>query len=157
MPQKVSEKHRKYSSYFASLLKKTQKTFCEELDVEEGIALNNALTENLFVTIVCILNRFCIFIDLFLFPKDFQNNDFFDSIHRVPVFLVGKPGTSKTLTLQIISSNLQGQQSPNPYWKRFEISPLFYLLSLLFYSDLFIPFFQISFCICVSLSMQSYE
>ena len=94
MPQKVSENHRKYSSYFASLLKKTQSRFCEQLEVEEGIALNNALTENLFVTIVCILNR-------------------------VPVFLVGKPGTSKTLTLQIIASNLQGQQSPNAFWRRY--------------------------------------
>jgi hypothetical protein len=41
--------------------------------MEDDIALNLTLKENLFVTIICILNR-------------------------VPVFLVGKPGTSKSIT-----------------------------------------------------------
>ena len=41
--------------------------------MEEDIALNENLKENLFVTVICILNR-------------------------VPAFLVGKPGTSKSIT-----------------------------------------------------------
>ena len=80
--------------YFRGLLADAQQFFCSQVELGEGIALNAALTENLFVTIVCILNR-------------------------VPVFLVGKPGTSKTLTLQIIASNLQGKQSPNPFWRKY--------------------------------------
>ena len=47
--------------------------------VEEGVALNEALSENLFVSIVCILNK-------------------------LPLFLVGKPGTSKTLTMQVAAA-----------------------------------------------------
>jgi hypothetical protein len=35
------------------------------------------------------------------------------------VFLVGKPGSSKTLTLQIIANNLNGEQSQNKFWRRF--------------------------------------
>jgi E3 ubiquitin-protein ligase RNF213 len=49
--------------------------FAQNLEIEEGIAMNQALMENLFVTIVCILNK-------------------------VPCFVVGKPGSSKTLTMQ---------------------------------------------------------
>jgi hypothetical protein len=59
-----------------------------------GIALNQALSENLFVIIVCILNK-------------------------IPIFVVGKPGTSKTLAIQIIASNLQGAQSPMLFWRSF--------------------------------------
>ena len=56
--------------------------------VEDGIAMNEALRENLFVTAVCVLNK-------------------------IPVFLVGKPGSSKTLTMQVLTSNMQGKQSPS--------------------------------------------
>ena len=69
-PVKQREVYKTLSAYFGAILKKTQNEFCCHLEIEEGIAKNGALTENLFVTIVCILNR-------------------------VPVFLVGKPGTSK--------------------------------------------------------------
>ena len=40
-------------------------------------------------------------------------------LNRLPLFLVGKPGTSKTLTMQVITSNLQGQQSPRAYFRDF--------------------------------------
>jgi len=50
--------------------------FATNMVMEEGIALNAALKENLFVVIVCILNK-------------------------LPVFIVGKPGSSKTLTMQV--------------------------------------------------------
>ena len=50
--------------------------------LEPGIARNDALRENVFVVVTCIFNR-------------------------MPVFVVGKPGSSKTLALQIVASNLQ--------------------------------------------------
>ena len=40
-------------------------------------------------------------------------------LNKIPVFVVGKPGTSKTLALQVIASNLQGQQSSHRTWRRF--------------------------------------
>ena len=94
IPQEKSNLLKNHIEYFNALLMEAQHFFCSQVELGEGIALNAALTENLFVTIVCILNR-------------------------VPVFLVGKPGTSKTLTLQIIASNLQGKQSPNPFWRKY--------------------------------------
>ena len=92
--------------------------------MEEDIALNPSLSENLFVSVICILNR-------------------------VPVFLVGKPGTSKSITfafllpsifffrltplflfflsyrMQIIASNLCGKQSPKKFWRQF---PAIYII-----------------------------
>ena len=46
------------------------------MELEEGIAMNDALTENVFVLVICILNR-------------------------IPIFVVGKPGSSKTLAIQV--------------------------------------------------------
>ena len=67
---RIPEGYKRLSEYVSTCLKETEQKFCKELELGEGIALNNALTENLFVAIMCILNK-------------------------VPVFLVGKPGTSK--------------------------------------------------------------
>ena len=71
-----------------------QRKLCKKIQIEEGISLNSALIENIFVMLICILNR-------------------------IPIFLVGKPGSSKTLTMQVIASNLQGNQSPVKFWKAF--------------------------------------
>ena len=60
---------------FARVLVGVQRRFSQHVQVDDGIALNESLTTNLFVGLVCILNK-------------------------LPLFIVGKPGTSKTLTLQ---------------------------------------------------------
>lgn len=85
---------------FESVLSSTQRSFCGKFQLEPGIALNEALSENLFLSVVCILNK-------------------------IPLFLVGKPGTSKTLALQIAASNLLGKSSPIPYWRRFPALAVF--------------------------------
>ena len=77
---------------FAQTVQTAQERFCSRIEVESGIAMNEALSENLFVVIVCIINR-------------------------IPVFLVGKPGSSKTLTLQILANNLNGEQSAHKFWR----------------------------------------
>ncbi|KAH9251570.1 hypothetical protein BASA81_010609 [Batrachochytrium salamandrivorans] len=77
-----------------TVLASTQRGFTQRFQLERGIAMNEALSENLFLCVVCILNR-------------------------IPLFLVGKPGTSKTLALQIAASNLLGRSSPRPFWRKF--------------------------------------
>ena len=47
--------------------------------------MNFALMENLYATVICILNK-------------------------IPIFVVGKPGSSKTLTMQVLGGNLQGNR-----------------------------------------------
>jgi hypothetical protein len=62
---------------FAELLRAEQLDLLNRMDVPVGIARNKAILENVFVTLVCMLNH-------------------------VPVFVIGKPGSGKTLALQLI-------------------------------------------------------
>ena len=84
----------------AAVLAQVQKKFVRNMEVEEGIAMNEALSENLFVTCICVLNL-------------------------LPLFIVGKPGTSKTLTMQVLSNNLQGSRSPSSFFRQFPAMHVF--------------------------------
>ncbi|CAG2207748.1 RNF213 [Mytilus edulis] len=61
-------------------------------ELPPGTALNTALQENVFMLLVCILNK-------------------------IPIFLVGKPGCSKSLSMQLIRSNLRGKDSSTPLFQ----------------------------------------
>ena len=70
------------------------------MELGENIARNAALRENIFMMAVCV--------DL-----------------RIPLFLVGKPGSSKSLAKAIVASSMQGQASSNDLLKSFkQVSPL---------------------------------
>ena len=108
---------------FERVIAGVQKRLCANVEVEDGVAMNAALSENLFVGIVAILNRR-------VGPPHPRETPLSPScIHhprlRLPLFIVGKPGTSKTLTLQVIASNLQGAQSPRPFFRSFPVVHLF--------------------------------
>ena len=77
------------AGFFSRFVEGLSKEFCDGLQVEDDIAMNAALRENLFVTIICVVNR-------------------------IPVFLVGKPGSSKTLTMKVLQDNLQVRPPPPP-------------------------------------------
>ena len=61
----------------------------------ENIACNAALRENVFMMAVCV--------DL-----------------RIPLFLVGKPGSSKSLAKSIVSDSMKGSASQNDLLKSFK-------------------------------------
>ena len=63
-----------------------QQVFLDELELPPQIARNHALSENVFMMIVCI--------DL-----------------RIPLFLVGKPGSSKSLAKDVVKNSMKGQLS----------------------------------------------
>lgn len=63
--------------------------------IEDNIARNAALRENLFMMFVCI--------EL-----------------RIPLFLVGKPGSSKSLAKTIIQTSMKGKNSKNPKLRDFK-------------------------------------
>jgi hypothetical protein len=78
-----------------------QMDYLSRMKLPSGTAPNEALRENVFTLLVCILNR-------------------------VPVFLVGKPGCSKSLAMQLIDANLRGADSRDDF---FRALPQVYLLS----------------------------
>ena len=63
-----------------------------DIDVERGIAKNNALRENIFCELFCLVNK-------------------------VPLIICGKPGSSKTLSVQLILNNMKGKSSLNDFFK----------------------------------------
>ncbi len=72
------------------LLDAEQQGYLDRMELPPGVAANAPLRENVFVALVCILCRF-------------------------PLFLVGKPGSSKSLALQLINANLRGHDAKDPF------------------------------------------
>ena len=75
------------------LLDAEQQEYLDRMEIPPGVAVNQALRENVFVALVCILNRF-------------------------PVLLLGKPGSSKSLALQLINANLRGTDAKDPFLRQ---------------------------------------
>ena len=75
-----------------AIVRAEQDDYLERMELPEGTAKNSALRENVFVMLVCILNH-------------------------IPVFVVGKPGCSKSLSMQVIRSNLRGKDAKDSFLK----------------------------------------
>ena len=75
---------------FEQVLQEVQKSFVSNMKFPKGIALNEALCENVFMILVSVLNQ-------------------------IPIFIIGKPGTSKSLAVELIQTNLQGKASENDF------------------------------------------
>ena len=65
------------------------------LKIGQNIARNAALSENVFMMVVCI--------EL-----------------QIPLFVVGKPGSSKSLAKAVVADNMQGDKSPSQLFKTFK-------------------------------------
>ena len=63
------------------------------MKIPDDIAQNQALRENVYTMLICIMNR-------------------------VALFIVGKPGCSKSLSIQLLVSNIRGRDSADPYFKK---------------------------------------
>lgn len=74
------------------MLTRTQYEFVSQMDLGDGIALNEGLRENLFMLLVSIMNQ-------------------------IPILLVGKPGCSKSLAMNVLQSNLNGDVSRRDIFK----------------------------------------
>ncbi|XP_077969852.1 E3 ubiquitin-protein ligase rnf213-alpha-like isoform X1 [Styela clava] len=72
-----------------------QMIFANNLKMDDNIACNEALRENVFLISVCA--------DL-----------------RMPLFIVGKPGSSKSLAKTIVADNMQGKSSYTELYKNFK-------------------------------------
>jgi nucleoside-triphosphatase THEP1 len=69
-----------------------QKDIVTRMELPPAIAINKALLENVFTLMVCVINK-------------------------IPLFICGKPGCSKSLAVQLLVSNLRGQDSTDNFFK----------------------------------------
>ncbi len=72
-----------------------QDILIDDIDIGCNIARNQALKENVFMMVVCIENR-------------------------IPLFLIGKPGSSKSLAKTIVADAMQGSASKSSLFKSFK-------------------------------------
>ena len=85
---------------FNYIIRKEEEFWVSQMNPGEGIALNEALCENIFMILVCILNT-------------------------IPIFVVGKPGSSKSLAIELIGTNLNGQTSSSKFFQNFPAVEVF--------------------------------
>lgn len=87
---------------FDKVVKFELTNFIQRLRTESGIAHNFALKENVFLMYVCIVNK-------------------------LPLFLAGNPGCSKTLSINLIIEALRGKDAYDDLLKQEPtVYPLFY-------------------------------
>lgn len=70
-----------------------QDEFLKNVHLDKNIARNQALKENVFMMVVCI--------EL-----------------RIPLFLVGKPGSSKSLAKTVVEDAMQGMSARTDFFRR---------------------------------------
>ena len=77
---------------FKEIPKKEQEFIANNIEIKEGIAKNKVLLENIFTLFVCVNAK-------------------------VPLFIVGKPGCSKSLSVQLLFKSMKGEISDNKLFK----------------------------------------
>jgi hypothetical protein len=92
---KILQRHKAFymgESMFAKIIREEQEDYLNRMQCPPNTSANEALLENVLVMIVCILTR-------------------------IPLFLIGAPGSSKSLAIRLISSNLRGSDSNDKYFR----------------------------------------
>ena len=79
---------------FLFIPEKEENFIADNVQLEKGIAKNRALLENLFSLFVAINTK-------------------------IPIFIIGKPGCSKSLSVQLINNAMKGNSSTNPFFKKY--------------------------------------
>jgi len=65
----------------------------ESMEIPMRIGRNTPLKENIFVIFTCIMNK-------------------------IPLFITGKPGSSKTLAMNLIVKSMRGNDSKHEFFKK---------------------------------------
>ena len=96
------------SMQFSEVFQSELDWYTQQIELPKGIAKTQALKENLFAVIIC-------------------------TVTQTPLIIVGAPGSSKTLSFNIVVSNLRGHESKNKIFRETDIfcclDPHFYQCS----------------------------
>ncbi|PKY27156.1 hypothetical protein RhiirB3_477801 [Rhizophagus irregularis] len=100
--EQIFQNHQAYvgESMFAKIIREEQEDYINRMQFPSSTAHNEALLENVLAMIVCILTR-------------------------IPLFLIGTTGSSKSLAIRLVSSNLRGSDSNDKYFRKL---PQIYLI-----------------------------
>ena len=93
--KKLNDIFEKKSGFNFLLIPEKEENFiADNVELETGIAKNRALLENLFSLFVAINTK-------------------------IPIFIIGKLGCSKSLSVQLINNAMKGNSSTNPFFRKY--------------------------------------
>ena len=81
-------------SQFSDLLKNEEEFLLDKIELPNGIGKNNLLKENTFLLFLAVITK-------------------------IPLIIVGKPGTGKSLSAQLIYKSMRGIYSKDPFFRKF--------------------------------------
>ena len=84
----------KIKNKFIDFPSKISDYILDEIEIKPGIAKNKTLKTNILIIFVCI-NTY------------------------IPIFICGKPGSSKSLSVQLIYNSMKGESSKSKLFKKF--------------------------------------
>ncbi|CAB4443923.1 unnamed protein product [Rhizophagus irregularis] len=92
---------------FSRVIHEEQEDYINRMYIPSNIVINDALLENVLAMVVCIITK-------------------------IPIFIIGETGSSKSLALQLINLNLRGSESNDDYFKSL---PKVHVVSYLYSSN----------------------
>ena len=81
-------------NFFSDFLKNEQNFLIEQIELDKGIGKNVLLKENVFLLFLAVVTN-------------------------IPLIIIGKPGTGKSLSAQLISKSMRGKYSKNKFFKKY--------------------------------------
>ena len=93
LKEKINQKF-KNGIFFEDIILKEKEFLISTMKIPSGIAKNRTLKENIFVLFVSIINK-------------------------IPLIMCGKPGTSKSLSFQILYDSMKGERSDSEFLKKY--------------------------------------
>ena len=79
---------------FLKIIQKEKEFIVSKIKIPPGIAKNTNLLENIFALFVCVINK-------------------------IPLIICGKPGTSKSLSFQLLYDSMKGSRSENEFFQNY--------------------------------------
>ena len=88
--------------HFSDILKIEEEFLLGKIELDRGIGKNNSLKENVFLLFIAVATK-------------------------IPLIIIGKPGTGKSLSAQLLNKSLRGKYSKENFFKKFpQIIPTFF-------------------------------
>ena len=80
--------------HFSDILKIEEEFLLDKIELNSGIGKNNLLKENVFLLFIAVTTK-------------------------IPLIIIGKPGTGKSLSAQLINKSMRGKYSKEKFFKKF--------------------------------------
>ena len=90
----IEELSDKNMENFSDFLKIEEEFLLKQIELEPGIGKNELLKENLFLLFLSVVTK-------------------------IPLIIVGKPGTGKSLSVQLLYNSMRGKYSKNEFFKKY--------------------------------------